>query len=452
MILHASTKFEQELISLDSAYIAASRRSDRSLEARIESARRASEIHKKRTGRALRVTEQDVVNEEMYEEEDDDLPSQYQRLSAHLSTTNMLFNRKLHDYIATQTAVRSAAMNPQFQYGYFPPSNGVQFTGTMNPFMGHQMPPPPPFNPSPQTLNQPQQGFTPSAFQQSHQSYRQSPYPLSNRPQPHQRSASIPMPQQMPGYQQSVQYASSVVSTPQGNEQQRRMSLPPEMDATTPQAADGQARPQLSRSTTAHSVQQQPNSPHDLSPHTMSPPRLNPSASTTPTSLVENTTSYPFMSMGHDTPSQVLSTNPLTMSLPPESQQFVGSALDPNDPLMAGSDSLPQPFNRGGYHYNPNVSPKSSRAWNVPNTGDTVSNSMTTSGMNATKDESVMDNSTSSDHPSATSEDEETMAFTGAPTFNYDAWSHMYESNEFTTTSDFQVSSEDFDPSNFLNI
>ena len=67
-----------------SAYIAASRRSDRSLEARIESARRASEIHKKRTGRALRVTEQDVINEEMYEEEDDDLPTQYQRLNAHV--------------------------------------------------------------------------------------------------------------------------------------------------------------------------------------------------------------------------------------------------------------------------------------------------------------------------------------------------------------------------------
>ncbi|TGZ80237.1 hypothetical protein EX30DRAFT_349676 [Ascodesmis nigricans] len=54
------------------AYIAASRRSDRSLEARVESARRASEIHKRRTGRALRVTEADVLNEEMYEEEEDD--------------------------------------------------------------------------------------------------------------------------------------------------------------------------------------------------------------------------------------------------------------------------------------------------------------------------------------------------------------------------------------------
>ncbi|CAG8449471.1 10505_t:CDS:2 [Diversispora eburnea] len=50
------------------AYIAASHRGDRSMEARIESARKASEIHKKRTGKALRITPEDVRNEEMYQE------------------------------------------------------------------------------------------------------------------------------------------------------------------------------------------------------------------------------------------------------------------------------------------------------------------------------------------------------------------------------------------------
>ncbi|KAK5674183.1 hypothetical protein LTS10_013080 [Elasticomyces elasticus] len=64
------------------AYVAASSRSDRRLEARVESARRASEIHKRRTGRSLRVTEQDVVHEVVYDEEDDDLPMQYRRLTA----------------------------------------------------------------------------------------------------------------------------------------------------------------------------------------------------------------------------------------------------------------------------------------------------------------------------------------------------------------------------------
>jgi len=58
------------------AYIAASRRTDRSMEARMESARRASDLHQKRTGKKLRITEDIVQNEEMYEEED---PSYEQR-------------------------------------------------------------------------------------------------------------------------------------------------------------------------------------------------------------------------------------------------------------------------------------------------------------------------------------------------------------------------------------
>ncbi|KAL4900518.1 hypothetical protein BDW74DRAFT_93090 [Aspergillus multicolor] len=53
------------------AFIAASRRKDRSLDARIESANRASLLHKKRTGRALMINREVVENESMYEEIDD---------------------------------------------------------------------------------------------------------------------------------------------------------------------------------------------------------------------------------------------------------------------------------------------------------------------------------------------------------------------------------------------
>src|SRR4051812_27214671 len=89
------------------AYIAASRRSDRSLEARVESARRASEIHKQRTGRGLRVTEQDVANEEMYEEEERPVtPSQYHQASAHMVTGNADFDRQLQAWMTTQLAMR----------------------------------------------------------------------------------------------------------------------------------------------------------------------------------------------------------------------------------------------------------------------------------------------------------------------------------------------------------
>ena len=90
------------------AYIAASRRSDRSFERRVESARRAAEIHKRRTGRTLRVTEQNVINDEMYEEEDDDLPKQYRRLTAHLQTGSADLNQRLAAYLTNQVAMRSA--------------------------------------------------------------------------------------------------------------------------------------------------------------------------------------------------------------------------------------------------------------------------------------------------------------------------------------------------------
>ena len=90
------------------AYIAASRRTDRSLEARMESARRASEIHKRRTGKALKITEQDVVNEEMYEEEDDDLPPAYRNLNTHLQTGSSGFDARLQAYLANAVAFRKA--------------------------------------------------------------------------------------------------------------------------------------------------------------------------------------------------------------------------------------------------------------------------------------------------------------------------------------------------------
>jgi hypothetical protein len=92
---------------IDRAYIAASRRSDRALGPRVESARRASEIHKRRTGRSLRITEADVMNEEMYEEEVD-LPMHYDRLMAHLQTQNASFDRGLAAYLTSHVAMRAA--------------------------------------------------------------------------------------------------------------------------------------------------------------------------------------------------------------------------------------------------------------------------------------------------------------------------------------------------------
>ncbi|KAI8948717.1 hypothetical protein F4801DRAFT_555895 [Xylaria longipes] len=91
------------------AYIAASRRTDRSLEARVQSAKMASDIHRKRTGRGLRVSEQIVLKEEMYEETEDEVPRHYKYLTAHLETGSPEMNHRLNAYVASQTAMAAIA-------------------------------------------------------------------------------------------------------------------------------------------------------------------------------------------------------------------------------------------------------------------------------------------------------------------------------------------------------
>ncbi|KAJ4404047.1 hypothetical protein N0V91_006157 [Didymella pomorum] len=310
------------------------------LEARIESARRASEIHKKRTGRALRVTEQDVINEEMYEEEDDDLPTQYQRLNAHLHTTSVMFNKKLHDYIATQHGVRNMFMS-QYQNPQFPPqyagqgqfasqqnnSAFPQQTNWLNPTM---MPPQQFSQQTPQSFAQQQA----QASQQ--QGVRTSPYHIPQRP--HQRAASIAG----PSYDALAQQGTI---TPQDA---RRMSLPAS-------AIDEQSRPALSRGPSF--AQQQPTSPLTDGASPMSG-----SGQRTPLLQADSETPVSTFSPSFPVGQQMLGgPNPLSMAMPAESQQFLSGVLDPNDPrtamFMSGSEHIPQPF-AATYTYNPNYSPK----------------------------------------------------------------------------------------------
>lgn len=87
------------------AYIAASRRTDRSLEARVQSARMASEIHKKRTGKGFRISEEIVLKEEMYEEEDDDLPRSYRLLGPSMQTSSPDMNHRVEAYLSNKFAM-----------------------------------------------------------------------------------------------------------------------------------------------------------------------------------------------------------------------------------------------------------------------------------------------------------------------------------------------------------
>lgn len=283
----------------------------------MESARRASEIHKRRTGRSLRVTEQDVVNEEMYEEEDDDLPMQYRRLTAHLQTGSADFNRRLSAYLTNHVAMRSAldqAITQSYAQQY---PNAPQFAHNQS------MYPSPFMNP-----NMPQQ--------HSPQSYIQSPYsmpPTPTFPQPqHARSQPAAGVPEVSRYVQSVptsspvQVVSPVVERRRTSPPSKSVS-PPGSTARTPQPV--QARPVSQPSPPAYSVKQDRKSSTSI----QAPPQL-----------LQRPQNVHHASRYADF-------GPLTTSLPAESQQLLGSALDLNDPLtsmfMAGSESMAQPF------YNP---------------------------------------------------------------------------------------------------
>ncbi|KAF2707341.1 hypothetical protein K504DRAFT_384019 [Pleomassaria siparia CBS 279.74] len=419
---------------------------DRSLEARIESARRASEIHKKRTGRGLRVTEQDVVNEEMYEEEDEDLPTQYQRLSAHLHTGSLQFNRKLHDYIATQHGVRNAFLQ-QYQNPPFPgygPQVPYTYPQMQNSLVGQHMLPPHMFNPTTMVNNQSAPPTSPPAYQQSPQGYRQAPYSIPQRTNLHQRLASIPSPKH--GFRLSEQQFAPA-DTPLGD-QQRRMSLPSQpSDQSTYQAKDDTSRPPLSRSTTSKSAHQQSVSPqNDLGRASASPRSAHGTPPSHPHQENPPTSAFPFKSMDYTPSSQVLHMDPLSMSLPSESQQFMGNILDPNDPrtliFMSGSEFLQHPFAK--YTYNPNLASKVSRSDN-----STTTNGTTTPAMTPIKLETNMDIASLSDPHSATSDGFVSSAMFSPPTFL--DFPTNSDGSEFAHGNGEQGLQDDFDDNAFTN-
>ncbi|TIA45763.1 hypothetical protein D6C79_05480 [Aureobasidium pullulans] len=315
------------------AYIAASRRSDRSLEARVESARRASEIHKRRTGRSLRVTEQDVINEEMYEEEDDDLPMQYRRLTAHLQTSNADFDRRLAAYLTNHVAMR-AALGHNIGEGYNPQqySNAPQFANQLGQF--------------PQSFPNPM--LPPQMAQRSPHSFRASPYPAPQqgfRQNMHGRSASIATPQELQNMNTypSVQSPNAAFIKPED----RRMSLPAQSQQNAAPSS-----PHLTSASRTSSSTSLTNLKHEAAKQSTNG-LTSPVAQTTPPAYAA---AYNNASSGGLDPS-MMNMMPFSTSLPYESQQLLGPGFDQNDPfsqmLMGGyGQQQSQPF----YTYNPNPS------------------------------------------------------------------------------------------------
>ena len=165
----------------------------------MESARRASAIHEKRTGRALRITEADVINEEMYEEVND-LPTEYRRLNAHLQTQSAEFDRRLLAYLSCQMATRQAVSNCwQNDPSHFDP-RGASFSTPQEP-----------------------SSYVPSASPATGNmiDYRQSPYPLTTQDMPW-RQQGHPASTYVPGFDE--QYPQFMLSSPPLYG--RHMSLP----------------------------------------------------------------------------------------------------------------------------------------------------------------------------------------------------------------------------------
>jgi hypothetical protein len=283
----------------------------------MESARRASVIHEKRTGRALRVTETDVVNEEMYEEIND-LPSEYRRLNAHLQTQSTDFDRRLLAYLATQMGTRQAVsdcwQNQHSDYN----THGVNL----------------------RMLQDPSQHMA-----SSHSAigiatnHRQMPYPHASQsmhPRQHVRSASTATPY-APGVDQ--QQLQSPFTSPRNDA--RHMSFPPNSTMQPPWTKPGVFNGSWSSNNVPRA-----DSAVDLtgSPQYIQQPASGSTYSSQPNHQSWQATGEEFA-------------EPLSATLPLDSQQFF--MQDPQAFNTNGNRrSLSHDFTDRRYSYNPNGKPR----------------------------------------------------------------------------------------------
>jgi hypothetical protein len=279
----------------------------------MESARRASAIHEKRTGRALRITEADVINEEMYEEIND-LPTEYRRLNAHLHTQSADFDRRLLAYLACQMATRQAVSNCWQNEQSNTDTRGVNFGTPQEPF-------------SNATSASPAAGGMIN--------YGQAPYQHATQDVPwiqHGRTASM----YAPGFDQ--QYLQPSLGSPFTGG--RHMSLPsdstmqpPHPSSTVPM--DALDTSNISRIDSAVDMTGSPQHLHHPTMHNFN----NPKSSHQPW-------------QAHRRPS----IEPLSTALPLDGQQFFATspqAFNPN----ASHQQIPSPsqnFTNRRYSYNPN--------------------------------------------------------------------------------------------------
>lgn len=274
------------------------------------------------------------MNEEMYEEEDDDLPIQYRLIAAHLRGQNMEFNQRLSAYLQNEVAMRSGVYQ----------QNNQQFA-SMSTL-------PPTMFPTPMTSQQQQmiqqgnqlqlqqqmlqmqtfQQFQQRSQQQTSSMHRQAPYNHSSSQQsfqakPHSRSASIATPQEL--------MASPLLSPVLQGDASRRSSLP----LTLPIKSESPTQINSPASTSSSSPTKRPSFP---------PGSFSQGYTTQQFRLSSSQLQGPLLGMDSFNNSSF----PLSTSLSGQSQGLLGSTINQNDPLglalMAGSNNLPGNF----YNFN----------------------------------------------------------------------------------------------------
>lgn len=210
------------------AYIAASRRTDRSLEARVQSARMASEIHKRRTGKSFRISEEIVLKEEMYEEEDDDLPRSYRILGPNMQTGSAEMNYRVDAFLSNKVAMSAmlARTNDEWRQNevnklfdqMFPNAcyNSQRAAASRNSPGAQQPQPQQQQMPQPQQQQQ-QQQHMPQQFQQmqpqpqqQHPNYAQAQQYYGQASPHHARTFSTPTPAHCPPPTEFVRQDSGV--------------------------------------------------------------------------------------------------------------------------------------------------------------------------------------------------------------------------------------------------
>ena len=278
----------------------------------------------------------------MYEEEDDDLPLQYRRLTANLQTGSLDFNRKLAAYLTHNVAVRSAlnqAINDSFAQQY---PGAQQFAPNANSMF-----------PSPLHTGNLPSGLThsPQVTPTSPHPYRQNPYPMPGTPgfrtqSPHKRANSSALP-----FENANNNSQGYPTSPLNNgtpSNFRRMSMPaatgvkPEIKAE----ASSQIGSASATSSPAMAVKS------DLQKKASPPGQMGPPLPQQAQQQQQHQQQHPAMSIFDFQQSNM---NPLSMTLPPDTQQLLGASLLPNDPfsnILLGGNHPNSFFNFNDYMSN----------------------------------------------------------------------------------------------------